>query len=76
MQTVKLSAGTVKRFASLADRCHVGETFEETLAYAKTRLAPGAWASLSAADRIRLERALWKRRDENRRLYASVMRGI
>ncbi len=59
----------------IVSRLHVGTPPDEAVAYAKSRLAPGAWNSLSAADQrnfdCEVRRSLAAGLDD----YRFVMRG-
>src|SRR3982751_1871000 len=57
----------------IVDRVHVGASEDEVLAYARSRLAPGAWDKLSMPERKMFECAVLKAHDRNRATYRRVM---
>jgi hypothetical protein len=59
----------------IVGRCHVGDSLEDVVEYAKSRLRAGAWESMSEQDRFVFRvtcEALHKR---NRAMYREVMGG-
>ena len=72
----QLHQATVRHFASLAHRCHVGQSPLQVARYAVSRMRKGAWRGKLTRDaRKTLLRALFAERLENRALYRFVMGG-
>lgn len=59
----------------IVGRVHVGDSDEVVVDYAKTRLAKGAWASMSPADQRAFVREVKRVHAENRKTYQKVMTG-
>jgi hypothetical protein len=59
----------------IVGRRHVGETDEEVVEYAKTRLRKGAWDTLSRPEQRAFECEVRKAHRRNQQLYMDVMRG-
>jgi len=69
----QLHSDAVRRFAQLANRCHVGDSPLRVARYAVSRMAPGAWRSrLTRGARKVLLRALFAERLANIGLYLYV----
>ena len=59
----------------IVGRINVGESGDEAVSYVKSRLAKGAWESLSASDRRSFDCEVRRAHAANFDLYRFVMRG-
>ena len=59
----------------IVGRLHVGESDDEAIKYVKSRLAKGAWDSLSPADQQSFECEVKRAHAANMGLYRAVMTG-
>jgi hypothetical protein len=58
----------------IVGRMHVGTPDDEVVAYARTRLAKGAWEALPEKDRKAFTCEVKRAHEVNRKLYRHVMR--
>lgn len=58
----------------IVGRVHVGDPDAEVLAYARSRLAAGAWDRMSAAEQRAFDCEVLKQHEKNRAEYMRVMR--
>jgi hypothetical protein len=78
-KSIRCSSGPFKDHSiirQIVGRVHVGDPVSEVVAYAKSRLAAGAWDTMSKADRRAFECEVKKQHARNLDLYTSVMRGM
>ena len=59
----------------IVGRCHVGDSLAEVIDYAKSRLNPGAWESMSSQHRHVFLVTCQVIHEKNRALYRDVMGG-
>lgn len=76
-KSIQCSSGPFKGSAiirNIVGRMHVGDPLSDVIDYAKSRLAAGAWESMSAKDRKSFECEVKKQHAANLALYRKVMR--
>ena len=59
----------------IVGRCHVADSLDSVIEYAKSRLAPGAWESMPSKHQLIFQIVCRKLHEQNRDLYRHVMGG-
>lgn len=78
-RAIRCTSGPFKDHAiirQIVGRVHVADPVSEVCAYAKSRLAAGAWDAMSAADRRAFECEVKKVHAANLAMYRAVTRGF
>ena len=59
----------------IVGRCHVADSLDSVIEYAKSCLVPGAWESMPSRHQLIFQIVCRKLHEQNRELYRNVMGG-